>query len=78
MNSVMITIELIYLYLSIVSSELSFIVLVDDKIDIITAAVDDAIHNTESTDKQLNYSSILQTKVPVPCFISHNLLSLLL
>ena len=73
-----IRIELIYLYLSLVSSELSFIVLVDEKIDIITAAVDDAVHNIESTDKQLNYSSILQTKVPVLCFIGHNLLSLLL
>ena len=55
----------LYLVLSLelVSSELSFIFLVDDKTDAITSAVNDAVQNTFSTDKTLNCPSILQTKV---------------
>ena len=51
------------LYFGLVSSNLSFIVLVDDKTDTITTAVNDAVQSTGNRDKLLNYSSILQTKV---------------
>ena len=51
------------LYFGLVSSNLSFIVLVDDKTDTITTAVNDAVQSTGNSDTLLNYSSILQTKV---------------
>ena len=51
------------LYFGLVSSNLSFIVLVDDKTDNITTAVNDVVQSTGNRDKLLNYSSILQTKV---------------
>ena len=51
------------LYFGLVSSNLSFIVLVDDKTDTITTAVNDAVQSIGNSDKLLNYSSILQTKV---------------
>ena len=38
----------LYLYFGLVSSNLSFIVLVDDKTDTITAAVNDAIQSTDN------------------------------
>ena len=61
MNSVIVLCLL--LSLGLVISELSFIVLVDDKTDAITTAVNDAVQITASIDKILNCSSILQTKV---------------
>ena len=54
---------LLCLYFGLVSSNLSFIVLVDDKTDTITTAINDTIQSTGNRDKLLNYSSILHTKV---------------
>ena len=51
------------LYFGLVSSKLSFIVLVDDKTDTITTAVKDAVQSTGNRDKPLSYFSILQTNV---------------
>ena len=51
------------LYFRLVSSNLSFIVLVDDKTDNITTAVKDAVQSTGNRDKPLSYFSILQTNV---------------
>ena len=53
----------LYLYFGLVFSNVSFIILVDDKTDSITTAVNDAVQSTSNGDKALNYSSILQTKV---------------
>ena len=61
MNSVIVLCLL--LSLGLVISELSFIVLVDEKTDAITTAVNDAVQTTASINKTLNCSSILQTKV---------------
>ena len=61
MNSV--EVLCLLLSLGLVISELSFIVLVDDKTDAITTAVNNAVQTTASVDKTLNYSNILQTKV---------------
>ena len=57
--------ELLFLclYFGLVSSNLSFIVLVDEKTDTITTAVNDAVQSTGNRDKSLIYSSILQTNV---------------